>query len=104
MYLLPLILLLVVLILLSYHAQYNWELSIVHLLSKSGMPHRVFIPSDRQARRVKDAKGSYSFKGPFVGESYCINQSSAAAHDKGYGGWSHPKDISHCMELWKPGS
>lgn len=102
---------------------YNRDWSIVHLQTKLGLPHAVLYPSKPQALHIgadgmhgKHVKGSKlkriqqtTVPPPFDGNTgisneWLLTNLKPKRHERGYGGWGHPADQNHCVQIFQPGS
>jgi hypothetical protein len=97
---------------------YNWDWSIVHLMSEGLLPYRVLFPTSPQVLHIGIDGGIHSGKLPswelfrmvqtsipgpfhetkFVGTTKEFNDDQTAAQEP-YGGWGHPADHDHCLKL-----
>jgi len=95
---------------------YNWDWSFVHLQGLEIIPHTALIPSRPQVLHIGFEGGMHEkdirpavraafersggiapeFRGTEIRGSTDVR---SKAHDKGFGGWGHPADQQHCMEL-----
>ena len=92
---------------------YNWDWSLVHLQSQKCLPHTVLMPSRPLAKHI-GVSGGMHYKGEaasdasferletkFFGTKLHKNEAKVQRliHDRGFGGWAHPADQEHCMQL-----
>ena len=103
---------------------YNWDWSLVNLMSKGYVPFKVLCPSSLQAahigleggmhgdavmdkRRIKrmrkllDKNGKLGAYHRDVGVPG-TQRISPPENKDGFGGWGHPADQEHCMKLFEP--
>jgi alpha-1,6-mannosyl-glycoprotein beta-1,2-N-acetylglucosaminyltransferase len=100
---------------------YNWDWSFVHLMSKSinVLPFRVLVPgvqqvahigiegglheenNEKKAELMQRHKDLTSFHRK-VGGLWTKYQNKRSIQDKGFGGWGHPRDQEHCLDLFRP--
>ncbi|CAB9502125.1 Alpha-mannosidase 2 [Seminavis robusta] len=95
---------------------YNWDWSLVHMQGAGILPHTVLVPSRPQVLHIgfeggmheKDIKPAVraAFKRsggiapPFKSEKvYGPVNVKTKVHKRGYGGWGHPADHQHCLDL-----
>ena len=77
--------------------EYNWDWSIVHSAGKGHVPHTMLYPGKERVHAIDDL---HDFESGFKGTTVCIADVAPIKHEKGFGGWGHPRDQEHCMELW----
>lgn len=97
--------------------EYNWDWSIVHTAYLGHLPHTMIFPGKQQAmhigveggmhnellsaqdRRKALAKDPFDLK--FAGTDFCdLGAIPMIQHSKGFGGWGHAKDMSHCLSFF----
>jgi alpha-1,6-mannosyl-glycoprotein beta-1,2-N-acetylglucosaminyltransferase len=98
---------------------YNWDWSIVNLMTKRYLPFQILVPGVLQVAHIGLEGGlhenSIDFKkrqmfqqlrkslGPFhakVGKPYGKNMNNLGQSVKPFGGWGHPADHEHCLKLF----
>jgi len=90
---------------------YNWDWSIVHMMDKKLLPRRVLQPSVVQTVHIGTEGGMHDHSSsgfrmssgetpllPFHGKKI-FDQGYKWSPAKGYGGWGHPQDQKHCLEI-----
>jgi alpha-1,6-mannosyl-glycoprotein beta-1,2-N-acetylglucosaminyltransferase len=98
--------------------EYNWDWSIVAMQGKGLLPHTMLFPSRSQVKHIGTAEGMHAdnkdakyteprrdrladeflaqrFNGTKLYGSVDVDRETR----KGYGGWGHPADQSHCLKL-----
>ena len=105
-------------LLYQYFSFYFRDWSIVHLMGNRVLPYKVFTPGTLQAAHIgfegglhsKDANNKLitinkqsTIFGPFHVDAtfHKTTQLAMNQHKKGYGGWGHPADHAHCLELFE---
>jgi len=87
---------------------YNWDWSLVHMMDEKLIPARVLQPSVAQTVHIGTEGGmhvhgsvdSRSEANPFHGKKmYSYEGRRWKSTAVGYGGWGHPQDQKHCLEL-----
>jgi len=99
--------------------EYNWDWTMVHLAGQRYIPHTLLMPSRTLAKHIGVTQGMHNNLNAVGGEGdfgpdfekletkfhgknglyqYQANI-GPLRHDKGYGGWGHPVDQQHCLEL-----
>jgi hypothetical protein len=83
-------------------------------MGKRLLPHLVLVPSVQQAAHI-GIEGGLHAKGlredikrkirsvnlkPFHPVKSVLKYPKLIPHQKGYGGWGHPADHNHCLELF----
>jgi hypothetical protein len=92
---------------------YNWDWSIVHLMSKfSDFPHVCLVPTQPQVKHIGVDGGMHSIN-PLKREKIIVETLPTVFHPKeflsiplkyradrkGFGGWGHPADHEHCLKI-----
>lgn len=99
--------------------EYNWDWSIVHMMGKQLIPHLVLVPNVLQVAhiglegglhensitkqkeaRMKHFKILHAFHDKPSRAQITPFQHFLKPHDHGFGGWGHPADQHHCLELF----
>lgn len=95
---------------------YNWDWSMVQAASMGRIPHTLLVPGRPQVRHIGAIGGMHSahftnkqrrealrtdpFTTRFAGKKvYYCGHSEALKHEKLFGGWAHPRDQEHCLEV-----
>jgi len=102
---------------------YNWDWSIVHLMAKEYLPFKILVPGvlqvahigleggmhegattnqkrvDYMNELVKDGKLESFFAD--VGVPHVQRIKPPKVEKQGFGGWGHPADQQHCMEVFQ---
>eukprot|EP00939_MAST-03C_sp_MAST-3C-sp1_P005000 g5000.t1 len=85
--------------------EYGWDWSVVHTMAIGKVPHKVVAPTKRQVRHI-GMKGMHGREvvarpvGPFHGTTVRKGAKVPAVRKhKGNGGWAHPKDHEHCLQM-----
>lgn len=94
--------------------EYNWDWSFVHMQTKWLIPHTVLSPGIPLVRHIGIEGGMHGHKKrvpmprveferlevPFLGEKIAGSPGlNPKPMKKGNGGWGHPADQAHCLEL-----
>lgn len=95
---------------------YNWDWSIVHLMSSGALPSRVLYPSTPQVMHIGIDGGTHSGKfvrwqlftamnsklpAQFHGTKFIANTTAVEEliQNEPFGGWGHVADHEHCLKL-----
>lgn len=98
---------------------YNWDWSIVHLMAVDieALPFRILVPGTQQVAHIgvdgglheknnkkkawlmEKRKDLFAFHGK-VGTPWDKFQDQRTSQKKGFGGWGHPVDQNHCLQLF----
>eukprot|EP00934_Nitzschia_sp_Nitz4_P006045 Nitzschia sp. Nitz4//scaffold24_size164493//109468//113379//NITZ4_002339-RA/size164493-snap-gene-0.16-mRNA-1//-1//CDS//3329544147//6035//frame0 len=103
--------------------EYNWDWSLVHLMGNELLPHLVLVPMTVQAAHIGVEGGLHESgitqqklarMGRLLGQSGKLTTAFHASvghlmplrkgrkvHNEGFGGWGHPADHEHCLNLFK---
>mmetsp|Transcript_56671 Transcript_56671/g.137745 ORF Transcript_56671/g.137745 Transcript_56671/m.137745 type:complete len:211 (-) Transcript_56671:2297-2929(-) len=100
---------------------YNWDWSVVHLMSAKikALPFRVLVPGTQQVAHIGVEGGLHEENNEEkaalmekhkdlqhfhlkVGRLWTKYQNKRTTQKQGYGGWGHPRDQQHCLDLFHP--
>ena len=95
---------------------YNWDWSIFHVMQKGRLPTHVLYPTIPQTMHVGVDEGMHSGRViprwrlhamlhsslplPFHGTELIGTDVRREGPKHSYGGWGHPADINHCLNVW----
>lgn len=93
--------------------EYNWDWSVVHMQSQGLLPHTILMPSRQLSKHIGLTGGMHNKRGNeskvgserletrFVGTRLHNEQLGVGRlmHNDGFGGWGHPRDQEHCLEV-----
>ena len=82
---------------------YNWDWSVVHLMSLGLLPYKVISTGKPQVSHDAGSSGMHHNQGavklsPFVPNDTTKSVLARPSKHRGYGGWAHPEDHEHCLK------
>lgn len=101
---------------------YNWDWTMIHLQGQGYLPHTLLMPSRQLAMHIGTKEGMHAeqyqlvdmpddikkefdrqrerLTTDFVGDKFAGDPKiEKIFHPRGYGGWGHPADHEHCLQV-----
>ena len=69
--------------------EYNWDWSLVHVAGLGHVPHTMIFPGVPRAKLIKERPDGLA--DTFEARDICVRNVPPVRHDKGFGGWGHPR-------------